>query len=311
MDLRGLGAFVEVVRQGGFTRAAAALHVTQPAVSKAVRALEDEIGVPLLERGARRTVPTDAGRAVLGRAEGVLAAVRAIEDEVADLGALRRGRARVGLPPMVSGAFFPPVLAAYRQRYPGIQLELREEGAREVEALVASGALDVGVTVLPTDEARFEALPFVHDVLAAVLHPASPLARRPRLALADLAGTPFLLYRADFALRGRILDACRAAGFLPQVASETGQWDFMAAMAAADVGVALLPRTICRRLDPAQVAVVPLAAPAIGWNLGLVWRREGTLSAAARAFVETAREVLLPRRAAGYPAARSRPRTRK
>ena len=96
-------------------------------------------------------------------------------------------------------------------------------------------------------------------------------------------------YGEDFALHGHILDACRRAGFSPQVASESSQWDFMAAMVAADVGVALLPQTICRRLDPAQVTVVPLSAPELRWDLALIWKRGRHLPPAARAFVEVVR----------------------
>ncbi|WP_242394185.1 LysR family transcriptional regulator [Anaeromyxobacter oryzisoli] len=292
VELRNMEVFVEVVRQRGFTRAGAVLHRSQSAVSKAVRALEDEVGVPLLVREGRRVEPTDAGRVVFERSEAVLRSVRAMDEEVADLSALRRGRVRVGLPPMVGAAFFPGVLRAFRDRHPGITLELREQGAREIEAALERRDLDLGVTVLPCDEELFDPLPFVHDALAAVLPPTHPLAHRKRLRLAELATTPLVLYSRDFALHPRILDACRARGFSPRVASESGQWDFIAAMVAADMGAALLPWTMCRRLDPGLVRSVELTDPTIGWNLALIRRRGAPASQAARAFVETTREVL-------------------
>lgn len=284
--------FVEVVRQRGFTRAGAVLHRSQSAVSKAVRALEDEVGVPLLVREGRRVEATEAGRVVFDRSEAVLRSVRAIDDEVADLSALRRGRVRVGLPPMVGAAFFPGVLRAFRERYPGVELELREQGAREIEAAVERRELDVGATVLPTAEEVFEALPFVSDTLAAVLHPTHPLAGRKRLRLAELATTPFVLYSRDFALHPRILDACRAQGFSPKIASESGQWDFIAAMVGANMGAALLPWTMCQRLEAGMVRTVALTDPTIGWNLALIRRRGAPASQAALAFIETTRELL-------------------
>jgi len=254
-----------------------------------VKGLEEDLGQPLLLRAGRRVALTDAGRGVYQRALGVLSAMRAIAEEVAEVGAVKRGRLRLGVPPMVGGAFFPPVLRDFRERYPGIALELREEGARRVEALALEGEVDVAATVLPTDAAAFELLPLMRDVLCAVLSPRSPLARQRRVALGDLRDTPLVLYRADFALHGHILDACRRAGFTPRVASESSQWDFMAAMVAADVGAALLPKTICRRLDPARVRVLPLAEPALRWDLALAWRRGHQLTPAARAFVEAVR----------------------
>src|SRR5512142_1244457 len=124
VDVQALRYFVEVAKQQGFTRASETLHVTQPAISKMVRALEDELGTPLLVRERRRVTLTDAGRMVLERAQGVLDSLQGIEDEVVELSALRRGRLRIGFPPIVGVAFFPPLLAEFHQAHPGIVLEL-------------------------------------------------------------------------------------------------------------------------------------------------------------------------------------------
>jgi DNA-binding transcriptional LysR family regulator len=297
MDVRNLTAFVEVVRRGGFSRAGATLHLSQSAVSKAVKAIEEELGQPLLVRLGRRVTLTDAGRVVLDRAQAVLSALHAIEDEVAEVGAVRRGHLMLGIPPMVGAAFFPPVLGDFRAAYPGVVLELREVGARSVEAAVSAGELEAGATVLPTDAGAFEALPLMRDVLRAVVHPRSPLARRRSLSLRELEAVPFVLYREDFALHGHILDACRRAGFAPKVAAESSQWDFMAALVAADVGVALLPRAVCEWVDRARVRVLPLVEPELRWDLALIWKRGRHLAPAARAFVEVVR-----RHAAGVAA---------
>jgi DNA-binding transcriptional LysR family regulator len=294
VELRTLQAFVEVVRTGGFSRAGATLHLAQPTVSKAVKSLEEDLGQPLLVREGRRVSLTDAGRVAFERARAILAAVRGLEDEVGEVGAVRRGHLRLGIPPMVGAAVFPPVLGDFRAAYPGVTLELREVGARSVEALVLEGEVEAGATLLPTDREAFEVLPLLRDVLRAVVHPSNPLARRRAVSLRDLEQTPFVLYREDFALHGRILAACRRAGFTPRIASESSQWDFMANMVAADVGVALLPSTICRRLDRAQVKVLSLAQPELRWDLALVWKRGRHLPPAARAFLEVARRHAPP-----------------
>ncbi len=293
MDIQALRYFVEVARKQGFTRASESLHVTQPAISKMVRALEEELGTPLLVRERRRVTLTDAGRLVLERAQGVLDALRGIEEEVVELASLRRGRLRIGMPPIVGVAFFPPLLAEFHDAHPGIVLELREEGSHHIEALVLERELDVGAVVLPTDEKAFGTMPFVHDVLHAVLHPSHPLARRKTIALGELEGTPFVLYRPEFALHGHILEACRRAGFTPHVASESSHWDFIVAMVAADIGVALLPQTICLQLDPAQVRTIPMTEPIIPWDVALIWRRDRQLPPATRAWLELAQRRFL------------------
>ena len=307
MDVHALRYFVEVARHQNFTRASEALHVTQPAISKMVRALEEELGTALLLRERRRVRLTDAGRAVLARAQGVLDAMTGIEQEVGALASLRRGRLRIGMPPIVGVAFFPPLLAEFHVAHPGIVLELREEGSHHIEALVLERELDVGAVVLPTDEQAFGTMPFVHDELLAVVHPSHALARRRSIALRELRDTPFVLYRPEFALHGHIVEACRRAGFKPQVASELSHWDFIVALVAANIGAALLPQTICRQLDPAQVRSIPLADPVIPWDVALIWRRDRELPPATRAWLALCEQRL----ARGAPAGRPRGARRK
>jgi DNA-binding transcriptional LysR family regulator len=292
VDVHALRVFTEVVRHQGFTRASRALRLTQPAISKVVKSLEEELGTPLLVRERRRVKLTDAGQIVLAGAQGVLDAMRVMEEEVQELSALRRGRLRIGTPPIVGVAFLPPLLKEFHEAHPGIALELREEGSHQIAELVRTRELDVGAVVLPTDEKSFETLPFAHDHLRAVLHPSHPLAHRRTLALRELADTPFVLYRPEFALHGHILEACQNSGFQPSVVSESSHWDFIVAMVAANIGVALLPVTICRRLDRRQVLSVKMSEPVIPWDVALVWRRDRHLSPATRAWIELARRRL-------------------
>jgi DNA-binding transcriptional LysR family regulator len=299
MDVHALRTFVEVARQQNFTRASEALHVTQPAISKIVKALEEELGTPLLLRERRRVSLTDAGRVVLERAQGILDAMQGIEQEVGELATLGRGRLRIGMPPIVGVAFFPPILAEFHVAHPNIVLELREEGSHHIEALVLERELDVGAVVLPTDEKAFGTMPFVHDELRVVLHPSNPLSRRRSLALRELRDCPFVLYRPEFALHGHIIEACRRSGFKPQVASESSHWDFIVALVAANIGVALLPHTICRQLDPAQVCSIPLADPVIPWDVALIWHRDRQLPPATRAWLDLTRRRLGAGAAAG------------
>src|SRR5512137_1411308 len=295
VDVHALRVFSEVVRHQGFTRASRTLRLTQPAISKIVAGLEEELGTPLLVRERRRVRLTDAGSLVLDRARGILDSLRFLEEEVGELTTLRRGRLRVGTPPIVGVAFLPPLLAEYHALHPGVALELREEGSRQIEELVRNRELDAGAVVLPTDEEAFATLPFVRDQLRAVLHPDHPLARRRAVTLRELAGTPFVLYRPEFALHGHILEACRRIGFQPTVVAESSHWDFIVAMVAADIGLALLPVTVCRLLDRRQVRSVRLSEPVIPWDAALVWRRDGQRSPATRAWIELARRRLRPR----------------
>ena len=147
MDLRALRYFVEVVRLQGFTRAADALHVTQPTISKMIRQLEDEVGAPLLLREGRSQRLTDAGRIVFERGQTLLGDFERLRRELAELADLSRGDLALGLPPMVGATFFAPVLREFGLRHSGIALRLTGSLVWLFAALSLGLAL-YGLTVL-------------------------------------------------------------------------------------------------------------------------------------------------------------------
>lgn len=130
MNLRTLRAFVEVVRQGGFSQAAEVVALTQSTVSKAVKTLEDELGMPLLNRLGHRNELTAAGEIAYRRALVMLAERTDLMAEINDLRGLQRGVLRIGLPPVGCGVLFAAMFATYRSRYPGIDIELTEYGSK-------------------------------------------------------------------------------------------------------------------------------------------------------------------------------------
>jgi DNA-binding transcriptional LysR family regulator len=290
MELRALRYFVEVVRQQSFTVAAEQMFVTQPTISKMVKALEDEIGSPLLLRDGRQMVLTDAGRIVYQRGQDVIAAYAQLQAELNDLDKLGRGELTIGIPPM-GGSLFTPAIAAFRQRYPKVELKLFEQGSKAIEAALISGELELGGVLQPVDE-MIDVLPMTRQVLWLVARHGSRWDALQEVPLADLAQEPFVFYGESLALNDVVLTACRTAGFAPTIVGRSGHWDFMAALVLAGVGIALLPAPYCRRLDAAQFTCRPVVAPEIPWEMAIGWRRNGYLSHAARAWLEVARETL-------------------
>ena len=290
MDLRTLGAFVEVVKQGGFSAAAKVLFASQPTVSKAVKQLEDEVGVALLERVGRRIRPTAAGELVFRRAVAMLAEREGLQEDLADLGGLKRGRLRLGLARLGSSILFAGLVAEFRARHPGIELELVEHGSLHLEQALRDGALDLAMCLLPiADDLAWEQ---VHDdPLMALLPRGHALAGRPSVTLAELAESSFILFEQGFALNPQLLAACRRSGFTPRVAAYSGQAELIKALVAAGLGVAFLPRLVCAGLQD-EIRCAPLADAGLRWRITLAWRRDLPLSPAARAYLELARAAL-------------------
>ncbi|MDR5772841.1 MULTISPECIES: LysR substrate-binding domain-containing protein [unclassified Caballeronia] len=291
MELRALRYFVEVVKQKSFTAAAEHMFVTQPTISKMVKSLEDEVGSPLLLREGRQMVLTDAGQIVYQRGVDVLAAHARLEAELNDLGTFGRGTLTIGIPPM-GGALFTPVIAAFRERYPKIELKLFEQGSKAIEAALIEGELELGGVLQPVDAETFDVLPVSRQLLWLVAQKGSRWDGLNEVALADLAAEPFVFYGESLALNDVVLNACRAAGFAPTIVGRSGHWDFMAALVQAGIGIALLPAPYCGRLDAEAFTCRPVVAPEIRWDMAVGWRRNGYLSHAARAWIEVAREIL-------------------
>ncbi|MNW48598.1 HTH-type transcriptional regulator CynR [compost metagenome] len=285
---------IEVARQRSFTKAAEAMYITQPTISKTIKAMEEELGVVLFDRVGKKIELTDAGRIIATQAQQIVTSFQNLMAELDDLRNLKKGHLRIGLPPMVGASFFPKVIGEFHQRYPDITIQLFEDGAKKVEQDVAGGLLDVGVVVLPTVEAELSCFPFVEEKLNLVVHPSHPLAEQESAELSELSQDGFVLFREDFTLHDRIIGECAKAGFQPHVIYESSQWDLISEMVAVGLGITLLPETICREIDDEGVRIIPLVKPVIPWKLGIVWRDDRYQSFATREWIRFAQEVLAP-----------------
>lgn len=316
MDWDRLEAFRAVARNGGFSAAARVLHKTQPAISQAVAALERDLDAALFEREGRQVRLTDAGRVLLEHAEESFAALDAARERIARLGRLEGGTLRLGASDTAACYLLPPVFAAYRARFPKVELRLDNHPTPEIAACVAESELDVGLvtlaparTVDPTaDDPRLviDALRPREDVL--ICAPRHALARRGRLALADLAELPLLLLHSGTGSRALLDRAFAAARVTPRVIMEMGSVEVLKRLVELDFGVSVVPRFALDRELAAGTLAARRILPRRAWcRIGVVTRRRGVVPRPAEAFIAIAREVL------GAPssgaAARSRPRS--
>ena len=289
MELKNLRAFVEVVRQNGFTAAGKTLFATQSTVSKAVRQIEDEIGAPLLDRSAPKPRLTAIGEAVYARALRLLAERDDMLAEIAELRGLKRGVLRLGLPPVGSGILFAPLFTRFRRVYPGIDIRLIEQGSARLEEILRLGEIDFAASLLPVDP-DFAWHEIRRDPLMTLVAAGSELASRERVRIEDLRDIPLILFETGFAQNRVILNACHRAGFEPMVAARSSQIDFIVELVAAGMGAAFLPRLLDRRRARVGVVSLLLDEPDVDWRLALVWREGAYLSDAARAWQALAME---------------------
>lgn len=290
MDLRQIEYFTEVAKQLSFTKAAATLHVSQPSISKAIQNLETELGVPLFYRSSKQLELTDAGEAVLKNAKQVLAACQNLYAEISDLSHLKKGRIRIGIPPIVGAEFFSKLISHYKEKYPYVDIALTEVGTKQIRADIDRGELDIGLVCSATSNENLETLCFLRDPLQLIVHKENPLARRTSVKIEDLREQSFIIYRKDFVLYDQIIEQCKLAGFYPTIACETTQKDLFIEMVQAKLGIALLPKKIANKIQYDSINAIDFANMPIHLELGITWKKNKYLSVAVREFIEVAKQ---------------------
>ncbi len=297
MDFHHLKYFVEVASQKSFSKAARNLHISQSAISRTIKALEDELGVILFVRNAKAVELTDAGTIFSNHAKRVVFMYEHLKTDFENEFKLDQGSIHLGLPPITNPPVFAKLLGAFKKHYPQIDLELFEYGSKKVEISVQEGLVDVGIICTEPQEKDFESFFLTEDPLHVFLPKDHPLAKKPSIALAELSNESFVLYRDDFNLHDDVLKACKATGFQPHIIFETSQRELMLQTVGAGLAIALLPS----RLGPNEVdsvnnvtniASVPLTNPEITHKLHVIWKRGHYLSHAAQLWINFVKEHL-------------------
>src|SRR5690606_25520707 len=141
MDIRQVAYFVEVAKQKSFTKAAAALHISQPSLSKTIKKLEDELGTPLFYRARKGLELTDTKKVFLSNVQNLLDAFDNLTAQLDDVGELKKGEIKIGIPPIIGAAFFSTVISKYIELYPSIRISLNEVGSNKIQEEVSDGEL--------------------------------------------------------------------------------------------------------------------------------------------------------------------------
>lgn len=286
MDFRQLTYFIEVAKCKSFTKASEKLHLSQPTLSKMVRGLEEDLMVNLIDRSTRQITLTDAGEIVLEKGLKIMESMEDLSTHLYDLMNLKRGKIRIGIPPLIGVLFFPKIIKGFKHLYPDIEMNLLERGGNKVMEEVKDGLLDLGVVIMPEANDDFEYVPFLHEELKLFVHAEHPLANREKVEMYELRDEPFILFSEDFTLHDRVMQECMKAGFNPNVAYVSSQWDFISEMIAEKLGVTIFPEAIARKVDERIVKSIPIVNPPIPWKLVMITKKGKYISSAAQAFIQ-------------------------
>jgi DNA-binding transcriptional LysR family regulator len=292
MDLRQFRYAEAVARHANFTRAAAELHIAQPALSMAVRNLEAELGIQLFERTSRHVTITDAGQAFLARARRIHHEVEDLAVEMAEYSGAVRGRVRLGSSYHLDSRL-PELLRVFVRGNPLVDFSIVEASTPRMLDGLRSAELDAAFVVITPeiDLAKLEHVLVREEPLVMVVAPSDPFAALPSVHLDAMATRPYICCRVGTATRDWLDRVLARSGVQVRIACETNGVGAMVEFASVGLGATILTRSIVAALDR-DVAMIPIDDAPM-FKLGLAWRSDAYRAPAADRFIQLARRMLL------------------
>jgi DNA-binding transcriptional LysR family regulator len=283
MDLRKLEIFVRVAEFRNFSRAATSLHMAQPAVSIAIRKLEEELDVCVFDRRGRQTRLTAEGKNLLQRARVILREVEDLKHSTSDMKHLLQGELTVASPSMLATYFLPDLLSRFLGDHPGLRASVTQAGTRRVEEMLLADEIEIGVTTNGSseDETQLELLPLVAENMVVCMSAKHRWAGRRQLKLKDLHHTPMVVYESGYFIRNTLDELCAEQGVSPEYRMQTNFLPLMISMVKQGLGTTVGLRMMADT-EPGIVGVSLI--PRVGVNMALARRRGSTVSRANQAF---------------------------
>ncbi len=290
MNLRDLQYLVSLAEFRHFGRAAEASFVSQPTLSTQIKKLEDELGVALVERAPRKVLLTEAGTEIARRARSVLSEIEQIKAVARRTRDPESVSLRLGIFPTLGPYLLPHIVPRIRERFPRLELLLREEKTEQILHMLREGTLDAGILALPLHDESLHTEFLFEEPFVLAVPSGHPLTHRGRLKLADLTDQTLLLLEDGHCLRDQALEVCHMAGAGEKTGFRATSLETLRQMVAADVGITLLPVLAVKppASQAANVELIEFAGTPPSRRIAMVWRK----SSSTTPFLEKLADVI-------------------
>ncbi len=290
MDIRELKYFVEIAKECNLTKAATNLYVSQPALSKTIKKLEQELDITLFEKCGSKMILTDCGETLFHHAQSLLLTFDDMVQSVVDTKNLKKGHVTLGTTSLIDFLYFSQIHLEFKKKYPGVDIYTVEEGTEAISAGLIRGEIDMGLVIQPVESEHLTEIPISHhDEIVAVIPQENPLAAQESLSFADLKNQPIHIFSSNYIVHDLIVARCKEAGFEPLISCTSGQWDFLLKMAHARREITLLPRPVVPLEAYPDMCIRPFR-PRFPWVICLVLRQNKYISPAMAALIQEIQE---------------------
>ncbi|WP_417617049.1 LysR family transcriptional regulator [Oceanisphaera sp.] len=283
LETKWLRQFAAVAREGNITRAAKLLHLAQPAVTMTIKKLERQLGINLFDRHKGRLHLTAEGERLYQHAERILDALTLAEQDMAALQDLSSGEVCIGIPSMLGSFYFPPLLMAFKDEYPGLSIRVEEAGTQDVLAKLCQGQLGLGIVLTSSLPSELTGLPLLREEMVAVVNAEHPARQQPFITMEDFLAEELAVFRHGFFHREYIEDMARQSGLVPHIGFESNLIPLLKAVVRQGFAITSFLRLVIQE-DP-DLFAVSFAEPYF-LDLCLAWPNNHPLSRAEQAFVE-------------------------
>ena len=290
MELTQLEFFLMVVAEGSFSKAAVRVYRTQPAVSIAIRRLEEEIGAPLFDRSQKAPTLTDAGELVYDYAQRILALRDQAHNVVAELRALQRGRVRIGANESTSLYILPQLILEYREQHPNVKVEIFRHVSERLPREVLDRNVDFALLAFEPVDSDLESFTILQDALVLIMSPDHPLAKRESVKIKELGTESFLAHNVQTASRHKVVETFAQHHTPLNITLELATVETIKRFVQLKVGLAFVPHMcVSEELERGTLATIPVQGLSYVRTLWVTHRRQMTFSHAAAAFLEVLR----------------------
>lgn len=284
MEIKQMKYFVEVVKNGGMTRASKHLYIAQSTISKNIKSIEDEFNVTLFDRRKKHIILTDIGQIFYDKCVEALAILDDLSLEMDDVTNIERGHIRLGVSAIMDVRLFTESLNQFHSMYPNVTYEVVEGGGKAVEFYLNNDEIDVGITTLPVDDDIYHAVPLYKEKLMLVVDKNSKYAKQSAVYLGDLKNERFIMFHDDYYIKDQIIESCRKVSFHPKVVAKMAQITFIENMILDGIGVSILPESIVSILNK-DITGIEITGADVNWNLGIIWKKESYINYVTREWI--------------------------